>query len=409
MLRTRHTFDGIALASHLQPIYSLPHQREVGYEALLRGEADSESSSRALISPFELFAKAIVEGSVALLDRMSHAAHLANAASRLPDATWLFLNINPATFTAPGYAAELAALARERGIAPERIVIEVLESGGSQLDRIAHATRAYRAEGFLVAVDDFGAGHSNIDRLLTLKPDIVKLDRSLVRTQGAHLRDALLPKLVGLLHESRMFVVAEGIETEADLFLAARSNVDFVQGFLFGRPAPELPPRSEARPLFERTFDTLADVRRSERLASDLLLMPYRSRLTEAAARIAQGASTSSACAALLALPCTVSSFFLDARGREFTPALPGAAAKAPSERFSPIADSSSGRWDNRDYFVEALAMPERVFVSAPYLSVTGTSLCVTLTVAVRRGAKMVVVGADVDWRLLSGPAADIL
>ncbi|KND55009.1 EAL domain [Candidatus Paraburkholderia kirkii] len=335
---------------------------------------------------------------------MSHLTHLRNAAPLLPDAQWLFLKVNPATFTDPGDAARLAAATRESGLAPECLVIEVQESGGTDVAEIARATHAFRAQGFLVAVDDFGAGHSNIDRLLTLKPDIVKLDRSLVRAGSTHrapLRDALMPKLVDLLHESGMFVVAEGIETCEDLMLAARSNVDFVQGYLFGMPSAHLVARGAAMPLFEDVFDALAQMRRIERLAGDLLLLPYRSGLMQAAARFAGGATTEAACADLLALPCTLNCFFFDQGGREFMPVLAGAAAKAPSERFAPIADPSAGRWDNRPYFVDAHANPQQVIASAPYLSVTGTSLCVTLTIAIQRAARPVVVGADLDWRRL--------
>jgi EAL domain-containing protein (putative c-di-GMP-specific phosphodiesterase class I) len=404
--------DGVTLSTHLQPIYSLPHQREVGYEALLRGA----TRDGTLVTPFDLFAHAIVAGRLGDLDRESHLTHLRNAAPLLPDAQWLFININPSTFTDAGYAARLAVLARDAGLAPERLVIEVLESGGTDVADLARATRAFRAQGFLVAVDDFGAGHSNIDRLLTLKPDIVKLDRSLVRAQVAQgrraqvqLRDALMPKLVDLLHESGMFVVAEGIETSDDLMLAARSNVDFVQGWLFGKPAPTLAPRDLAMPLFERVFDSLAQMRRTERLASDLLLMPYRANLSQAARRLASGADTAAACAELLAMSCTMSCFFLDHRGRECLPALPGASAKTPSPRFAPIADSSSGRWDNRPYFVDAQAKPQEVIVSAPYLSVTGLSLCVTLTIAIQRAGRTIVAGADLDWRRLIDAADMIL
>lgn len=400
---TADAFDGIALKSHFQPIFSLPHQRAVGYEALLRGD-----SGGATIAPFDLFAKAIVGGTVPMLDRLSHATHLRNAATRLPEATWLFLNVNPATFTDAGYAARLADLARGCGLSPEQIVIEVLESGGSDVNAIAAATLAFRANGFLVAVDDFGAGHSNIDRLLTLRPDIVKLDRSLVRAHGAHTRDALMPKLVGLLHESGMFVVAEGIETEHDLLLAARSDVDYVQGFLFGQPAPAIDADGAATPLFETIFDTLAQGRQAERLASDLLLMPYQTRLGTAAKALAAGAGTATACAPLLALPCTLSCFFLDARGREFLPALAGSGAKPLSRRFAPIADPASGRWDNRPYFVQALARPRQVVSSAPYLSVTGSSICVTLAVAIDYRGRPVMLGVDLDWRELAAPAAGL-
>ncbi len=410
LMRGAEVVDGIALATHLQPIYSLPHQRAIGYEALLRGRPEGAGADDApLVGPFDLFARAIVAGTLTELDRMSHLTHLRNAATRLPGAHWLFVNMNPATFTAAGYAKEFAARTREVGLAPEQLVIEVLESGGTDVERIAAATRAFRSQGFLVAVDDFGAGHSNIDRLLTLQPDIVKLDRSLVRAQSAlkhaHLRDALMPKLVDLLHQSGMFVVAEGIETRDDLLLAARSNVDFVQGFLFGQPCEEPAPRGAATPLIEDAFDALAHMRRNERLAADLLLMPYRANLSQAARRIAGGAGTEPACADMLALPGTVSCFFLDEAGRQFSATLPGAGERRRSARFAPIADASTGRWDNRGYFVEACAQPQQVVASAPYLSVTGTLLCVTLTVAIRRGDRTLVVGADLDWRRISDTA----
>ncbi|KMY85538.1 Diguanylate cyclase/phosphodiesterase domain 2 (EAL) [Candidatus Paraburkholderia calva] len=342
------------------------------------------------------------------LDRDSHLTHLRNATPILPDAQWLFININPSTFTDAGYAARLAELTREAGLAPERLVIEVLESGGTDVADLARATRAFRAQGFLVAVDDFGAVHSNIDRLLPLKPDIVKLDRSLVRAQ-VQLRDALMPKLVDLLHESGMFVVAEDIESSDDLMLAARSNVDFVQGWLFGKPSPNLAQRGLAMPLFEHVFDTLAQNRSTERFASDLLLMPYRSNLSQAVRRLAAGADAEVACAELLAMPCTMSCFFLDHGGRKYLPALPGASAKTPRERFAPIADSASGRWDNHPYFVEAQAKPQEVIVSVPYFSVTGLSLCVTLTIATQRAGRTIVAGADLDWRRLIDAAAMIL
>jgi hypothetical protein len=204
-------------------------------------------------------------------------------------------------------------------------------------------------------------------------------------------------------------VVAEGIETGEDLMLAARSNVDFVQGYLFGMPSAHLAERGVATPLFEDVFDALAQTRRTERLAGDLLLLPYRSSLTLAARRFAAGLATDAACADLLALPCTLSCFFLDQGGREFMPGLAGAGAKARSERFAPIADPSTGRWDNRPYFVDAHASPQQVTTSAPYLSVTGTSLCVTLTIATQRAAKPVVIGADLDWRRLIEAAPAIL
>ncbi|MDN7184424.1 EAL domain-containing protein [Caballeronia sp. SEWSISQ10-4 2] len=398
-------FDGIVLCSLFQPIYSLPHQRQVGYEALLRGVP----SAGALLAPFELFAKAIVESSTSTLDRLSHVTHLHNAAKWLPGQTWLFLNVTPASFIDPGYAQQLADAARGSGIRPEEIVIELLESGGSDVCAFAQATQAFRSHGFLVAVDDFGAGHSNLDRLLTLRPDIVKLDRSLIHAHQPDLRESVMPKLVSLLHEAGMLVVAEGIETEEDLLLAARSGVDFVQGFLFGQPSPGYSPEDEATRQIEAVFDTLAHTRKTSQLAIDLLLMPYRTLFAEAAERMWAGALPERACEDLRALPCTVSCFFLDQGGRECIPMIKGAGAVAVASHLAPLSKLPIGRWDNRPYFVDALAQPQRLMVSAPYLSATGAGLCVTLSIFINYRGEPLVFGADLNWERLAAPAVGLL
>ncbi|MDB5788805.1 EAL domain-containing protein [Caballeronia mineralivorans] len=398
-------FDGIVLCSLFQPIYSLPHQRQVGYEALLRGVP----SSGDLLAPFELFAKAIVESSTSTLDRLSHVTHLHNAAKWLPGQTWLFLNVTPASFIDPGYAQQLADVARGSGIRPEEIVIELLESGGNDVCAFARATQAFRSHGFLVAVDDFGAGHSNLDRLLTLRPDIVKLDRSLIHAHQPDLRESVMPKLVSLLHEAGMLVVAEGIETAEDLLLAARSGVDFVQGFLFGQPSPGYSPEDEATQQIETVFDTLAHTRKTSQLAIDLLLMPYRTLFAAAAERMWTGALPERACEDLRALPCTVSCFFLDQGGRECIPMIAGAGAVEVASHLAPLRKLSIGRWDNRPYFVDALAQPQRLMVSAPYLSATGAGLCVTLSIFINYRGEPLVFGADLNWERLAAPALGLL
>jgi EAL domain-containing protein (putative c-di-GMP-specific phosphodiesterase class I) len=343
------------------------------------------------------------------LTAWSHVTHLHNAAKWLPGQTWLFLNVTPASFIDPGYAQQLADAARESGIPPEAIVIELLESGGSDVCAFAQATQAFRSHGFLVAVDDFGAGHSNLDRLLTLRPDIVKLDRSLIHAHQPDLRESVMPKLVSLLHEAGMLVVAEGIETEEDLLLAARSGVDFVQGFLFGQPGPGYSPEDEATQQIETVFDTLAHTRKTGQLAIDLLLMPYRTLFAEAAERMWAGALPEKACEDLRALPCTVSCFFLDQGGRECIPMIAGAGAASIASRLAPLSKLSIGRWDNRPYFVDALAQPQRLTVSAPYLSATGAGLCVTLSIFISYRGEPLVFGADLNWERLAAPAAGLL
>src|SRR5262249_52232935 len=98
-----------------------------------------------------------------------------------------------------------------------------------------------RELGCLVSLDDFGAGHSNFDRVFRLRPEIVKLDRSVVvRAEVDPHAQRIASQMVSLLHECGCLVLMEGIETPEGAYTALRCDVDFVQGYHFGRPAPAL-------------------------------------------------------------------------------------------------------------------------------------------------------------------------
>jgi len=143
----RQQWDDFWLTSHFQPLYSLSHQKQVGFEALLRGEREDG----AQVPPVELFSpKPFTDQGE--LDRTSHALHLSNARRLIPDDAWVFLNILPATFVADGYPDQLAEIAQSAGIPPERVVLELLESHGGSVDDMSRAAGQYRDHGFLIAV-----------------------------------------------------------------------------------------------------------------------------------------------------------------------------------------------------------------------------------------------------------------
>ena len=164
-------------------------------------------------------------------------AHLA-AAHALP-AGRLFLNLSALSFEdvrlAPG---ALTRLVKQAGFAPERVVLELTE-----LVRLhdpvefAHSVRPLREEGFALAVDDFGAGFSNVPLLAELAPDFIKLDASLVTGARAHPRKrVVLEALAQLGRRLNGTVVAEGLETEEDVRAVREAGVPLGQGYAFGRP-----------------------------------------------------------------------------------------------------------------------------------------------------------------------------
>jgi len=237
-----HRIDGVTETSYrnfrvrsaFQPIFSFAHSRAVGFEGLARAWNER---NEAVPPPVLLSADRSTEG-IIYLDRLLRALHLANFSGPAFRETWLFLNVAPAVVIhgrscGPFFREALHAY----GIPPQRVVLEVTEGATEDEGTLQSATRYYRDIGCLVAIDDFGAGHSNFDRIWRLRPDIVKLDRSLI-AQAA--RDPAarrgLMGISGLLHETGALVLAEGIETEDEAVVSLQAEVDLFQGFLLGRP-----------------------------------------------------------------------------------------------------------------------------------------------------------------------------
>jgi len=102
----------------------------------------------------------------------------------------------------------------------------------------------YKRQGFQTAIDDFGAGYAGLNLLAEFQPDIIKLDMALVRGIDANrARQAIVAGIIGICRLLHITVIAEGIETSAELQTLRELGVFLVQGYLFARPAFEaLPP-----------------------------------------------------------------------------------------------------------------------------------------------------------------------
>jgi diguanylate cyclase (GGDEF)-like protein len=400
----RARWEDYQLSSHFQPLYSLSHQKQVGLEALLRGEQDDGT----LVPPAVLFAPKPSSDEGAL-DRASHAVHLANARRLLPGDAWLFLNILPATFIAEGYADQLAGMVRAVGLEPERVILEILESHGGSVDDMSRAAALYREHGFLIAVDDFGAGQSNLDRLFRIRPDIVKLDGELIRATSHGTEQPILPKLVSLLHQAGMLVVVEGVETTEELILAVESNVDFAQGYLLGRPAAEIAPPESVHRRIDDAFDVIAQGRAHQYALFESEVEPYRIALRLAADALQAGVLMGEAFASLATFGRCISCFILDDSGRQIGHEVRGPAWRGDGASLQPVANPRDARWDHRPYFRNAVLLPGVAVASNPYLSLASGRRCVAVTLAVQFGAGRAVIGVELDWSAvgLPWPAGD--
>jgi EAL domain-containing protein (putative c-di-GMP-specific phosphodiesterase class I) len=388
---------GLTLTSVFQPIFSLSHMRAVGYEGLLRAH---DAFDRP-VSPVDVFGEAARVGDVLQVDRLAQVLHMENFRMLGAEREWLFLNVHPGALTDPYQSASLLANLRRLDLSPRRIVLEVLEQSAEDVEHLADAVRQFRERGFLIALDDFGAGHSNIERIWQLNPDIVKLDRIML-SQAAHRTDvaAILPGLVALLHEAGKLVLIEGVETEHEAHMAVSCDVDFVQGFFFARPAPGIADSTHAAScigeLSER-HQTLADAR--ERQAASRLA-PYLRAFERAAERLAAGEPLDEVCWNFLALDDAARCYVIDAKGRQSGRNVVLRADRASYEtRFLPLTDAQGANWLRRPYFRTAIDEPGRVHVTRPYLSINEAIPCVTLSVATQIADRTCVLCGDIDWR----------
>ncbi len=224
------------LATLFQPIYGVAHGRVAGHEALLRATGADAGVSRAPA----LFGRG--GASIARLDWTCRAMHLRNFAVMDPGDRRLHLNVHPAAaIREVDGAGVLARIAGYFGLSPRRVCLEVSQPHGGDEGRLAEAVAAWRERGFVIAMDDFGLGHSNLDRMARLRPDIVKVDlRRLAQALGPESGRRTMQALARLLGDFGSQVAIEGIENAREALLAIEAGAAYLQGGHLGIPRPEL-------------------------------------------------------------------------------------------------------------------------------------------------------------------------
>lgn len=390
-------FRGLRLASAFQPIFSLAHRRAVGYEGLLR----AQTGDGAPMPPGAVFDLARDEGDAIFLDRLCRSLHLRNFLAGGNEHDWLFLNVSPQVIAAGrDHGSFFGDLLKSSGMPPARVVVEILEGRIADDSRLVDVAAYYKSLGCLVAIDDFGAGHSNFDRIWKVAPHIVKLDRSMISQAAANPTvRRVLPSLVGLIHETGSLALMEGIETEEEALIALHCGVDLVQGYHFGRPAPATLPGDGASTAIDRLHAAYAARALAEQTRSRRDLGQHEALFALAAARVAAGAALTEACADLLRRPRADRCYLLDDRGRQLGASIVAAERPALADpRLAPLADGSGAIWARRPYFLRALAHPDEIQMTRPYLSVANACMCVTLSIALRRNDQRLVFCCDVAW-----------
>lgn len=398
-------FEGFRLASAFQPIVSLSLQRIVGHEALLRA---CDVAGQAT-SPVSLFSGLAPEKQM-VLDCISHQLHLDNFKQYATGDRWIFLNMTPEVFLQTRHAKTgntFSDTLSTRGINPNNVVIELLERDVRDSAEFEGAVAYFRELGCLIALDDFGAGSSNFDRVCSLRPKIVKLDRSLIAdvTRKSRVR-RILPQLISLLHEAGAMVLVEGIESKEEAYIALEANADLAQGYLFGHPEPFCTEHEEVQDSLQLIWQVFDQHGAVDTVRQRQIMAPYIDAVRNASVLLAADRPIEEACAAFLALSETSICYLLDAGGRQIGVNLRGNGIAAfPDPRLEPLRDTHRARWSRCPYFRRAIEHFGKVQITRPYLSISSGSLCVTVSVGFLAGDEQRVICGDITWTEKMAPA----
>ncbi|REG49015.1 EAL domain-containing protein (putative c-di-GMP-specific phosphodiesterase class I) [Paraburkholderia sp. BL6669N2] len=388
----------LTLSSAFQPIFSISHRRAIGYEALLRARDPLGNE----VQPLSILDGPIEPGRWSNLERGVQWLHASNFVQMANAGDQLFLNVRPDGFiVSEAYRQLVENSMRRLQLAPDQVVLEVLEMPNGDLQQLVDGVASFRQLGFLIALDDFGAGHSNIDRVWQLQPDIVKLDRRVIERAAQNPRWARqLPRLVSLLHETGALVLVEGVETQHEALLAIEADSDFVQGFYFARPAQSGADEASNRATMDSLWQMFrARVEENVRRES-VLLATYTAAMQKAAERFEAGVDLAQTCEEFLQLEGAERCFLLNAQGEQNGADLTATrGCVSPSDLLRAGVDASGACWERRPYFRNAIAQPGKIQVTRPYLSINAIHLCVTFSIAVLVMEALWVLCADINWQ----------
>ncbi|WP_179875698.1 GGDEF and EAL domain-containing protein [Sinorhizobium sp. BJ1] len=149
------------------------------------------------------------------------------------------VNVSPIQLKSPGFAASVAAILGETGVAGGRLALEITE--GLEMEMHSDILRCIsdlKTLGVRIWLDDFGTGFAGLSWLRLIDFDTVKVDRSFLHDCDTPRGKAMLQDIIGLVRNRGHMILVEGVETEEQLALMRQFRIDQVQGFHVGRPAP---------------------------------------------------------------------------------------------------------------------------------------------------------------------------
>lgn len=244
LLKGKHDLDRLILeqliAYAFQPIVDAHTGEVYGYEALMRPQIDT------LKNPSDVMSLATLQRKLDDIEHLTWFKVLeiyVREKEKFADAK-LFLNSIPNQLLS---ASDLDYIDTVYNKHLHNVVLEIIESEKADESIVNNKRDFIRKFNGLIALDDFGSGYSNDRALLTLKPDLIKIDMDIIRNIDTDPdRQRLMQNLVFYAHERNIKVIAEGVETLAELKTVIKFKVDLLQGYIVCKPAFDI-----IKPAFE--------------------------------------------------------------------------------------------------------------------------------------------------------------
>lgn len=235
----RRALEASEFALHFQPKFEVRNRRLAGAEALLRWQRQGHG----LVAPAE-FVPLLEE--TGLIQPVG--AWVIRQACR-QIAAWrhahvspgpVAINVSARQFQNESLLLDLAEALEASGVPPAMLEVEITESVlASRRGEALEALRRMKGLGVRLAIDDFGIGYSSLARLKEFPIDTIKVDRAFIRGIAQNPTDRhIVRTVIELAHGLGKEVVAEGVETEAQLAVLGELGCEFAQGYLLGRPMP---------------------------------------------------------------------------------------------------------------------------------------------------------------------------
>ncbi|WP_111496338.1 bifunctional diguanylate cyclase/phosphodiesterase [Marinobacter bohaiensis] len=227
--------DQQLVSTLFQPIVDCQSRTVLGYEVLSRGPSDSPlHGAPALFQAGEQCGQVIPLERACLIE--AGQSCLRHGLDHL-----VFVNVSPGLLAPEAFTEDrLEAMLTAHGIQPDRIVIELSERYPIEDPaRLRERLIALKQRGFLIAIDDLGTGYSGLKLWSEIQPDFVKIDRHFIRDVDRDLvKKEFVRSVINLCERLGCRLIAEGVETAAELSLLRSMGIHLIQGYLLGRPNP---------------------------------------------------------------------------------------------------------------------------------------------------------------------------